>query len=91
MADPEQPADSIRPTDGDTGRSMDSSEADIEKLGRQRPAVFKNVFMEVGFCLSVLASNLVSVSPSKYPVPETPLAYGHVSVWRCCMHFRNPG
>lgn len=51
----------------DPEQAGDSSERDIEKLGRQRPAVFKNIFMEVGFCLSILASNLVSVSPSTTP------------------------
>lgn len=64
MADPEQAVDSIRPTHEDQlSRELNSSQGDIEKLGRERPAVFKNIFMEVGFCFSILASNLVSVSP----------------------------
>lgn len=64
MADVEQPADSRRPTHDDrlSGRLVDSNGDDIEKLGRKRPAVFKNAFTEIGFCLSILASNLVSVS-----------------------------
>lgn len=64
MADVEQSADSRRPTQGDrlSRRLVDSNEDDIEILGRKRPAVFKNAFTEIGFCLSILASNLVSVS-----------------------------
>jgi hypothetical protein len=38
------------------------SEADIEKLGRQRPDVFKTAFAEIGFCFSVLASMFMAVS-----------------------------
>lgn len=65
MEDPEQAVDSVRPTHEDqlSRELMDSSQGDMEKLGRKRPAVFKNIFMEVGFCFSILASNLVSVSP----------------------------
>lgn len=65
MADPEQAVDSVHPTHEDqlSRELMDSSQGDMEKLGRKRPAVFKNIFMEVGFCFSILASNLVSVSP----------------------------
>ncbi|KAJ0104021.1 hypothetical protein J7T55_009685 [Diaporthe amygdali] len=62
MSDVEQSADSTRPAHGDrlSERPTGSSDDDIEELGRKRPAVFKNVFMELGFCISILASNLVS-------------------------------
>ncbi|KAI7773610.1 general substrate transporter [Diaporthe eres] len=64
MADVEQSADLRRPTQGDrlSGRLVDSNEDDIEILERKRPAVLKNAFTEIGFCLSILASNLVSES-----------------------------
>lgn len=70
MADIEQAPEPVHPTHADrlSERLMDSSQGDIEKLGRERPAVFKNAFMEIGFCLSVLASNLVSVSPPPQPI-----------------------
>lgn len=69
MADIEQAPDPVHPTHADhvSGRSMDTSQDDIEKLGRERPAIFKNAFMEIGFCVSILASNLVSVSPCPPP------------------------
>lgn len=88
MADPEQAVDSVHPTHEDqlSRELMDSSQGDIEKLGRKRPAVFKNIFMEVGFCFSILASNLVSVSPFAIlaiPLPAKPLtAYSRVSLLR---------
>lgn len=68
MSDVEQSADSTRPAHGDrlSERPTGSSDDDIEELGRKRPAVFKNVFMELGFCISILASNLVSVSAHAY-------------------------
>lgn len=64
MADVEQPPDPVLTAQGNepSRNFAEPSEDDIEKLGRERPAVFKNAFMEIGFCLSVLASNLVSVS-----------------------------
>lgn len=87
MADPEQAVDSVRPTHEDQlSRELNSGQGDIEKLGRERPAVFKNIFMEVGFCFSILASNLVSVSPFAIlatPPPGNPLtAYSRVSLLR---------
>lgn len=38
------------------------SEADIEKLGRQRPDAFRTSFAEIGFCFSLLASMFMAVS-----------------------------
>jgi hypothetical protein len=37
------------------------SEADIERLGRQRPAAFRTSFAEIGFCFSLLASMFMAV------------------------------
>lgn len=90
MEDPEQAGDLVRPTleDRVTRRMMDYSENDIENLGRKRPAVFKNMFMEVGFCLSILASNLVSVRLFHYPFPfpigiQPRAGASHVAAARC--------
>lgn len=33
----------------------------VEKLGRQRPEVFKTMWHELGFCFSLLASMLMAV------------------------------
>lgn len=43
------------------GRSRDSS-MDVEKLGRQRPEVFKSIWAELGFGFSVFCSMLMAVS-----------------------------
>lgn len=37
------------------------SEADIERLGRQRPNAFPTAFTEIGFCFSLLASMFMAV------------------------------
>ncbi|KAF7591675.1 hypothetical protein BBP40_001253 [Aspergillus hancockii] len=36
-----------------------SDSAYLQKLGRQRPAIFGSIFMEIGFCFSMLASMLL--------------------------------
>ena len=38
------------------------SEADIERLGRQRPDAFRTLYAEVAFCFSLLASMFMAVS-----------------------------
>jgi hypothetical protein len=68
MADIEQASEPVRTNHAASESSTDSSQADIEQLGRERPPVFKNAFVEIGFCMSVLASNLVSVcAPTDHP------------------------
>lgn len=44
------------------------TESEIERLGRQRPEIFKTAWAEFGFCFSLLASMLVAVSTFKQPV-----------------------
>ena len=34
----------------------------IERIGRQRPKVFKSLWAEIGFCYSIVASELMCVS-----------------------------
>lgn len=34
----------------------------IERLGRQRPEVFRSIWAELGFCYSILASQFMTVS-----------------------------
>ena len=41
--------------------SVENLQLQVEKLGRQRPEVFKTVWHELGFCFSLLASMLMAV------------------------------
>ncbi|KAI5918970.1 membrane transporter [Camillea tinctor] len=40
--------------------SSSNDPSDVEKLGRCRPAIFKNTWVEVGFCVSVLGSMMLA-------------------------------
>lgn len=40
------------------------SAVDVEKLGRQRPEVFKSIWAELGFGISVFCSMLLAASPT---------------------------
>lgn len=42
-------------------------QARIERLGRQRPAQFKTIWAEIGFCFSLLASMVMAVSSIPCP------------------------
>ena len=41
------------------------TQSEIERLGRQRPEIFKTAWAEFGFCFSLLASMLVAVGTSQ--------------------------
>jgi len=42
---------------------VEESEGDrIERLGRERPQIFKSLWAEIGFCYSILASQIMAVS-----------------------------
>ena len=41
--------------------SEESERAPIERLGRERPAKFKSIWAEVGFCYSIVASQFMAV------------------------------
>jgi MFS family permease len=41
--------------------SVEDLQSQVEKLGRQRPEVFKTIWHELGFCFSLLASMLMAV------------------------------
>lgn len=45
----------------------ESTQALIERLGRQRPAKFKTIWTEIGFCFSLLASMVMAVSDIACP------------------------
>ena len=45
----------------DGGAEGESMQARIERLGRERPAKFKTVWTEIGFCFSLLASMVMAV------------------------------
>lgn len=49
-------------TDREAGSGGQPTEFDVEFLGRQRPAVFKSQWSELGFCFSLLGSMLMAVS-----------------------------
>lgn len=57
MSRPDEENTGVRAGDG----SRDSS-VDVEKLGRQRPEVFKSIWSELGFGFSVFCSMLLAVS-----------------------------
>lgn len=41
----------------------ESTEARLERLGRQRPEVFDSIWSEIGFVFSIAMSQVLSVSP----------------------------
>ncbi|KAK1961426.1 major facilitator superfamily transporter [Colletotrichum sublineola] len=47
-------------TERDAGSDGRAAEFDVEFLGRQRPAVFKSQWAELGFCFSLLGSMLMA-------------------------------
>jgi hypothetical protein len=56
MSRPDEENSGVRAGD----RSRDSS-VDVEKLGRQRPEVFKSIWAELGFGFAVFCSMLLAV------------------------------
>lgn len=46
--------------DGSPPQSRGYSAADIERLGRERPAVFSSIWVEIGFCVALLGSMFVA-------------------------------
>lgn len=60
-------------------------QARIERLGRQRPAKFKTVWTEFGFCFSLLASMIMAVSstpgPSLCQHPPLTMSVGIFRQW----------
>ena len=49
------------------GEEVETEEARIERLGRERPAIFKSLGAEILFCYSILASQFMAVSLSSFP------------------------
>lgn len=41
------------------------SEAELERLGRMRPTIFPNLLSELGFCFSLVLSQIMAVSFSR--------------------------
>ena len=59
---PPKGEDFVAPEDGE---EMETEQARIERLGRERPAKFKSVGAELAFCYSIIASQFMAVrSPS---------------------------
>ena len=53
---------------------------DLEKLGRQRPAVFASALSEYLFCFSLLMTSMMAVSsPQYHPTNYSPRAPSLVS------------
>lgn len=44
----------------------ESTEARIERLGRERPSCFSSIWAESAFCFSVLMSQILTVGNSRY-------------------------
>jgi MFS family permease len=53
--------------------TVEDVQAQIEKLGRQRPEVFRTIWHELGFCFSLLASMLMSVCSVVTSLPKLPI------------------
>jgi len=56
-----RPDDGIVEAGDATGPVRDTERIDIERLGRQRPAVFASTWTEAGFVLALLMSMMISV------------------------------
>lgn len=54
----------------DAAAEGESMQARIERLGRERPAKFKTVWTEIGFCFSLLASMVMAVRNLFAPMSE---------------------
>ena len=68
----------------DTLRVEESTEARLERLGRQRPDVFASIWSEIGFVFSISMSQILSVSFS-FNVLSPPLTYpGIFLLWLHC-------
>lgn len=48
-------------TEPETGADAETTDARIERLGRQRPEQFKTLTAEIGFCFSLLGSMALAV------------------------------
>lgn len=46
---------------------LEQQTLDVERLGRERPARFKSIWAELGFCYSVIASMFMAVSRVQPP------------------------
>ena len=44
--------------------NRESDRARVERMGREKPEMFKSLWAEVGFCYSILASQFMAVSDS---------------------------
>lgn len=56
----------VENTGAEAGDASRDSSVDVEKLGRQRPEVFKSIWAELGFGFSVFCSMLLAVSLPSY-------------------------
>lgn len=45
------------------------TQSELERMGRQRPDIFKTWWAEIGFCFSILGSMLLAVIQS-YPIDK---------------------
>lgn len=58
---PDHPQTQEKPSAVD-GEESETEEARVERLGRERPAIFKSLWAEIFFCYSILASQFMAVS-----------------------------
>ena len=57
--DPPPKSESLTITGG--GEALETEQARIERLGRERPAKFESVGAELAFCYSIIASQFMAV------------------------------
>ena len=59
---PQSPlASTPEPSDAEAQHQNRIDQLDVEALGRQRPPIFKSLWAELGFCISLVGSMLMAV------------------------------
>lgn len=59
---PDDKREATEPSQNEADQQYTQDAANLEQLGRERPATFTNRWVELGFCFSLLASMMLAVS-----------------------------
>jgi hypothetical protein len=57
-----RPKDEASPPPDPEQARIEQEEADLERLGRERPKSFRGPWSEISFCLSIFMSQILAVS-----------------------------